>query len=999
MGKYIKKIGLTSKFISKDKENNIELWDGRTASINVEEWSENTPAHIKNKNVLWTLVSPDDKIVGEITKMTSPYKEDDIQNRDQAYYKLRFPLRLCNTKRVVPWRLFAYSIEEPFPDTPGFEIYPRSHSRGITAIDAFVAIDINKGIRLTENQTLKYGQYISLSIETEGMERSDFIIEIYEKDKHSDDPLYTDVHKCREGNIKVLNINTMPFYMKTKRQQEGTTLYQVKVKDIETDEFIPAAQGADCTLTFENGKLALDPIQIPDNTSLTTIQQESLENIKNHNHCKFSSISYQIDNQKPIVVFDENEIIDPESYFFEQKSKTFEFRFDEAILSKNSKEELKSFADYLQKRGLEVLLDGHADSRGPENYNLGLSERRVRAVADYLIQCGVSPDNFSIKAHGKKDQPVKDARNEEEHQKNRIVKMVFYLIGITHPAKVSSIVGHSKEHTHKAKLTVGQYKHKNCLAEEEHDSKIHITPLLKNESEPAIPPYALKYKKDNDEGTDNTYQIDVYAPTIVFPGISNLFTTVSAEYYNEYRFRLNTCAYYPRKESEAAQLRVYPDTQFVYHGLLNPYDMNYRIDNLTADAVPLQQAVTVSDQQVDQLFDIFFSDINGNPAHIYTWLKDKEMMALAKELTREALNEALKDYQFDIHTLSDFIDNKPLSRISHFEDYKEQFKYITLVFVVLYIIIEILLIYFSGGNKALARFKQLEGKVKKLDKAVNNTIGSIGKVKLVDISLDLDVFKIATAAQMKYAYINQKMIPHYTIELNINPLVGISLGAALFKFDGEMDSLASNPLQNAIEQTIIDKLLGWMQDALKVGGKSLGLSLDIKLKGAIGVKDKLTFGYADGEFYSVTDKGNLANNIIGVSGGRETGTTIGIEIDASIDAMAGVRIVAGAFEDVFGKSGATQAIKDFEVKGGIGFSGQIGLIINWRWDVKDGLTAEIIFKVYPVYGRLTGSIRNINNDQKVKNKTEEKADENSLVWAGTDFSILKIPLLSWLRNN
>ena len=49
----------------------------------------------------------------------------------------------------------------------------------------------------------------------------------------------------------------------------------------------------------------------------------------------------------------------------------------------------------------ELMVVGHADVRGPEKYNLALSQRRAELVKDYLVSQGIPADNIKIRADGK----------------------------------------------------------------------------------------------------------------------------------------------------------------------------------------------------------------------------------------------------------------------------------------------------------------------------------------------------------------------------------------------------------------------------------------------------------------------------------------------------------------------------------------------------------------------------------------------------------------------
>ena len=54
----------------------------------------------------------------------------------------------------------------------------------------------------------------------------------------------------------------------------------------------------------------------------------------------------------------------------------------------------------------DAVIEGHADSTGPDEYNLGLSQRRAQSVVDALVsQHGISADRFRARGYGE-EQPV-----------------------------------------------------------------------------------------------------------------------------------------------------------------------------------------------------------------------------------------------------------------------------------------------------------------------------------------------------------------------------------------------------------------------------------------------------------------------------------------------------------------------------------------------------------------------------------------------------------------
>jgi len=73
---------------------------------------------------------------------------------------------------------------------------------------------------------------------------------------------------------------------------------------------------------------------------------------------------------------------------------------------------LKSNADNL------VLIEGHCDERGTNEYNLALGERRAKAAMNYLVSQGVQANRITIISYGK-ERPVCNEQNESCWSKNR----------------------------------------------------------------------------------------------------------------------------------------------------------------------------------------------------------------------------------------------------------------------------------------------------------------------------------------------------------------------------------------------------------------------------------------------------------------------------------------------------------------------------------------------------------------------------------------------------
>ncbi|MBO0933353.1 OmpA family protein [Fibrella aquatilis] len=68
---------------------------------------------------------------------------------------------------------------------------------------------------------------------------------------------------------------------------------------------------------------------------------------------------------------------------------------------------------------LKIELSSHTDSRSPDAYNLRLSQNRAKAAVDYIVSKGIDADRLTAKGYGETQLVVKNARTEEEHQRNR----------------------------------------------------------------------------------------------------------------------------------------------------------------------------------------------------------------------------------------------------------------------------------------------------------------------------------------------------------------------------------------------------------------------------------------------------------------------------------------------------------------------------------------------------------------------------------------------------
>lgn len=95
------------------------------------------------------------------------------------------------------------------------------------------------------------------------------------------------------------------------------------------------------------------------------------------------------------------------------------FAFDSNELSQESRQILTEKAELLKANpALNLLIEGHCDERGTNEYNLALGERRARAAYEFLVLLGVSSSRLSIISYGE-EYPAVQGSNEAAWAKNR----------------------------------------------------------------------------------------------------------------------------------------------------------------------------------------------------------------------------------------------------------------------------------------------------------------------------------------------------------------------------------------------------------------------------------------------------------------------------------------------------------------------------------------------------------------------------------------------------
>ncbi|MBF0516084.1 MAG: peptidoglycan-associated lipoprotein Pal [Nitrospirae bacterium] len=99
--------------------------------------------------------------------------------------------------------------------------------------------------------------------------------------------------------------------------------------------------------------------------------------------------------------------------------KDIHFSYNRYDVPEEEKASMRKIADWLLKNtGVSVLIEGHCDERGTNEYNLALGDQRAQSVRNYLVSLGVPAHRLETISFGK-EKPACNEHAEECWLKNR----------------------------------------------------------------------------------------------------------------------------------------------------------------------------------------------------------------------------------------------------------------------------------------------------------------------------------------------------------------------------------------------------------------------------------------------------------------------------------------------------------------------------------------------------------------------------------------------------
>jgi peptidoglycan-associated lipoprotein len=101
------------------------------------------------------------------------------------------------------------------------------------------------------------------------------------------------------------------------------------------------------------------------------------------------------------------------------------YNYDEATLDGAAQDALQTSATWLKGDGAayNVLIEGHCDERGTEQYNLALGDRRANTAKDYLVTLGINAGRIRTVSYGE-ERPFDAGHDDTAWRENRRAHLV-----------------------------------------------------------------------------------------------------------------------------------------------------------------------------------------------------------------------------------------------------------------------------------------------------------------------------------------------------------------------------------------------------------------------------------------------------------------------------------------------------------------------------------------------------------------------------------------------
>jgi len=571
MSKGIKKIkciknGWTlQRFQLKDR---LVIAPDRDVLFEIEEWEKETTDDDKKKLITWMLQSQDRKTIIHQEKKHSTEK-----------FAIKLPKKFCG--------VYDYYIEASLFGKRDFKNNTGLYIRGW----CLPKITSSKWTKKYNGESIKnskkenyinYGEDVFLQLDTEGLNGSNLIIEIWNRqflgDKHIH--TYTNV-KVLGGEVNLKITNTYAWKASVNNIQNVEEFY-IKVKNQSTQEYIKDTMEDELHAIYLNIKNKVVSKKNETSQNLTASKVFNPNNKKNrYEPCKFDTIKIT-DKEDTIILFNKGEKLNKSNFSNEKVTRSIFFNFDSTMIEKHSEFILKNILEFLLgNSGAIINLNGYACVIGKETYNKELSQRRADVVKNFFIERGLDPNLIistgkgEIKPSDDKSRDDIKYKNEKEYQQNRRVDISFSFS--THEASslIYETIAPSVKFKKELAFDVIGFETKACFRENnKHKKEIRVIDIGqvidKGDTEIKITTPSFNYEVYSDLSMFNLFPIQYILPKLTTP--------------NQFHFHIHSCRWFSNTKNATILVKAYPDIKWSLSFFINlTNDLSIKWQNQPAE--------------------------------------------------------------------------------------------------------------------------------------------------------------------------------------------------------------------------------------------------------------------------------------------------------------------------------------------------------------------------------------------------------------------------------
>lgn len=577
MAKGVKKIKVTEGIYYPKMSvsgQRVTIQPDKWVTFEVDEWLPDTTAEDKKKPVIWMRQSNDRKVI--ISQLPS-----------STGYKFMIPKRLCGAYNF--YIEASFSGKRDTKNNVGLYVKGYCEPKIVTSKWTTQKGSKNSIKNKDKNNYISYGHIVYLNLETEGLNGTSVIIELWNQQYAKKDKaihVYTDVQVIDgEVNLKIENTYAWMAYVSNIQNVEE---FYIKVKD-SSGTYLKDNLGDDLHAIYLNvkNKVITTNTNVSQNQTPTKVYQPDV-NAARYEPCKFEIIKITEAEIKDgaaknttTPVF-ENGVgikkIDGAS-LKENIERTIYYKFDSTVIDKDGEAILNNVLKFLlEHKDSTMNLSGYACVIGKENYNKGLSQRRADVVKKFFADGGLDPSRIISVGKGEVD-PTDDKmgrdnikyKNEKDYESNRRVDISF--IFNAHDAHTINFEVIAPSISTKKELTIDVigFDTKACFrGKQKHKKEIQMIDVGQ----------AVDKGDMKQTFTTPSFNYSVYSPLSRFnplPGVGFDADSIKLMQYiwpaasspNQFHMHIHSCRYFSSEKRTTILIRAYPDIKWKFDFFIN----------------------------------------------------------------------------------------------------------------------------------------------------------------------------------------------------------------------------------------------------------------------------------------------------------------------------------------------------------------------------------------------------------------------------------------------